>query len=175
MTLMHDSDFEQVRQPDGLLVSLRKLTSTPRPSSGWHYFSRGELGLQAVAIGLAVLIWTATFLLPGNAVRVRTVPIEFTSLASGLRIADQSTAAVQVRVRGASWLLDSFGEGRLPARANLTGLGEGVHSVEIEARWLRLPAGITIDDVSPQRVTVRLTRQGAPNDSASSRDKQPRK
>jgi YbbR domain-containing protein len=114
--------------------------------------------LQAIAVGLAMLIWTATFLLPGSTIRVRAVPIESTSLASGLRIADQSASTVQVRVRGASWLLDSFGDSRLPARANLNGLGEGVHSVEVEAGSLRLPAGITVDDVSPQRVTVRLVR-----------------
>jgi uncharacterized protein (TIGR00159 family) len=175
VTLMHDSEFEPVDRPDDLLVSLRRLTSPPTASSGWHYFSRAELGLQGVAVGLAFLIWTATFLLPGNAVRVRTVPIEFTSLASGLRIADQSTSAVQVRVRGASWLLDSFGDGRLPARASLAGLGEGVHSVEIEASSLRLPAGITIDDVSPQHVTLRLTRQGAANKPGASRDNGPPK
>jgi diadenylate cyclase len=175
VTLMHDSEFEIVHRSDELLVSLRRLISPPKASPGWHYFSRGELGLQGVAIGLAVLIWTATFLLPGDAVRVRTVPIEFTSLASGLRIADQSTSAVQVRVRGASWLLDSFGEGRLPARASLAGFGEGIHSVEIQASSLRLPAGISIDDVSPQRVTVRLTGQSTANESAGSRDNQRKK
>jgi uncharacterized protein (TIGR00159 family) len=155
VTLMHDSSFETVSTTDALLDSLRTLMPAPARASHWQVFNRRELGLQALAAAIACAIWISA-LSTGSAVRVRTVPIEFTDVASGLRIVEQSALAVEVRLRGSSWLLDSAEADQVVVRVSLAGLGEGAHSLEISPESLRLPLGVFGDDVSPKRVQIRL-------------------
>jgi uncharacterized protein (TIGR00159 family) len=160
VTLMHDSTFETVDTASALLTLLRTLMPPPARPSRWRAFNRREIGLQAVAAAIAFAIW-ASALYTGSAVRVRTVPIEFTNVAPGLRITGQSAVAADVRLRGSSWLLDSLATDQVVVRVNLAGLGEGAHSVEISPGLLRLPLGVFGDDVSPERIQIRLT--GPPN------------
>jgi hypothetical protein len=155
VTLMHDSTFETVATASALLTLLRTPMPPPVPSSRWPVFNGRELGLQAVAAAIAFAIW-ASALYTGSAVRVRTVPIEFTNVAPGLRITGQSAVAVDVRLRGSSWLLDSPGTDQVVVRVSLAGLEEGAHSVEISPGLLRLPLGVFGEDVSPERVQLRL-------------------
>jgi diadenylate cyclase len=62
VALMHDATFEQVEQADQLSVALRNLTLTPRPTPVPRFLTPKELRLQAIAIGLAAVIWTVTYL-----------------------------------------------------------------------------------------------------------------
>jgi hypothetical protein len=142
-----------------LLASLRTLMPPARPSR-WQTFTRREFGLQAMAAAIALAIWTSA-LYTGTAVRVRAVPIEFTNVATGLRITEQSAMAVDVRLRGSSWLLDSLATDQVVVRVSLAGLGEGAHSVEISPGLLRLPLGVFGDGLSPERLQIRLA--GPPN------------
>jgi diadenylate cyclase len=158
VTLMHDSSFETVANVDALMTLLRRLMPAPAQSTSWLTFFRREFRLQLVAATLAFAIWTS-FVYVGIAVRLRTVPIEFSDLAPGLQVADQSAAVAELRLHGSSWLLDSIDAERLVIRLSLAGRGEGPHSVEIPAGTVRLPVGISADNVSPQRVQLRLTRQ----------------
>jgi uncharacterized protein (TIGR00159 family) len=155
VTLMHDARFETVRTSAALLDALRTLMPPPPRPSRRQAFNRRELGLLAVAAAMAFAIW-ASVLYTGSAVRVRTVPLEFTNVAPGLRITEQSAVAVTVRLRGSSWLLDSPATDQLVVRVSLAGLGEGDQSVEIAPALLRLPLGVFADDVSPDRVRIRL-------------------
>ena len=52
-----------------------------------------------IAIAISALVWSLTFLVPGTAVRVRAIPVEFTKVPAGLAIAAQSTEAVNVWLR----------------------------------------------------------------------------
>lgn len=173
VTLLHDGTFEQMERSDQLTVALRSLTLVPSPSAARRYLTPKELGLQAIAIGLAAVIWTITYPLAGETVRFRTVPIEFTGLAASIRIGDQSATTTQVRLRGTKWRLESIGEGQVIAHASLTGLEEGVHSVAVTAQWSGPPAGVALDGVSPPFVTVRLVRDGTTPKSPSSTAKVP--
>jgi len=157
VTLMHDSGFETVRTAGALLDSLRTLMPPPARPSRRQVFNRRELGLQALAAAIAFAIWISA-LYTGSAVRVRTVPIEFTNVAPGLRITEQSAVAVEVRLRGSSWLLDSPGTDQVVVRVSLAGLAEGAHLVEISPGLVLLPLGVFGDDVSPERVRIRLAR-----------------
>jgi hypothetical protein len=97
----------------------------------------------------------ATSLVPGAVVRVRTVPIDVTNLAPGLRILDQSAVAAQVRLRGGSWALDSIESEPLSARVDVQSLPEGIHMIAVGPPR-RLPIGVTVEAMSPQRITLRL-------------------
>lgn len=162
LTLMHHGAFERIRTADemaGRLTGLFAPGPAMRPSP---LLAPGDRLLQATAFGLAVVIWGATFLITGNDVRTRSVPIEFTGLAPGLTIVDQSAASAQMRLRGSPWALDSTDAVRLTVRADLNNLGPGAHNVEVNGPWPALPPGVHADALSPPRVTIRLgATQGA--------------
>lgn len=86
---------------------------------------------------------------------VRTVLIEAVNLAPGLRIMDQSAIAAQLRLRGSSWAPDSVEGAVLTARADVHNLSEGVHEIGLRVPG-PLPRGITVEGISPERITFRL-------------------
>jgi uncharacterized protein (TIGR00159 family) len=155
VTLMHDGDFQRIGSVDELLMRLRMLI-TPEPATRpKQSFRPSELLLPGAAIGLALVIMAATSLAPGAIVRVRTVPIDVTNLAPGLRILDQSAVAAQVQLRGSSWALDSIEGEPLAARVDAEKLPAGVHIIDVGPPR-RLPIGVTVEAMSPQRITLRL-------------------
>lgn len=105
-----------------------------------------------------MVIWGATFLITGDEIRAQSAPIELTRFAPDLTVVDQSAAFVQMRLRGSTWALDSTNAVRLTVRADLRELGDGVHTVDVTGPWPALPRGVELDELSPQRVTIRLAR-----------------
>jgi diadenylate cyclase len=155
VTLMHDGAFRRVESADAMLIELKTLFAPEPTVRSTRYFRRSELLLQSVAVALAVVIVTATSLVAGTIVRVRTVPIEAVNIALGLGIADQSATAAQVRLRGSSWALDSMEGALLTARADLQNLSEGVQEIGLRVPE-PLPPGVKVEAISPERITFRL-------------------
>jgi diadenylate cyclase len=155
VTLMHDGAFRRVDSPDEILIELTTLFAPQPTARSPKCFRRSELLLQSVAIVLALIAVAATSLVAGTVVRVRTVPIEVTNLAPGLRILDQSAVAAQVQLRGSSWALDSIEGAPLTARADVRNLAEGVHDIGLGVPR-PLPLGVTVEAISPERITFRL-------------------
>jgi diadenylate cyclase len=156
LTLMHEATFDAVRTVDELAARLKNLFAS-EPARGPSPTVRpSNRLLQATALGLALVIWGATFLVRGSEIRVQSAPIEFTGIAPGLTLVDQSVSFVQMRLRGSTWALDSTNAVRFAARADLRELGEGVHTVDIVGPSAALPRGVELDELSPQRITVRL-------------------
>jgi hypothetical protein len=60
-----------------------------------------------------------------------------------------------VRLRGSSWALDSMESALLTARADVHTLSEGVHEIGILVS-LPLAPSVTVEAISPERITVRL-------------------
>jgi diadenylate cyclase len=155
VTLMHDGAFRRVDSAADMLIELKTLVAPQHTAPSTKYFRRSELLLQGVAILLALIVVTATPLVAGTVVRVRTVPIEVTNLAPGLRILDQSSVVAQVQLRGNSRTLESINRASLTARANVRSLPEGIHHVGLEVAR-PLPLGVTVEAISPERITFRL-------------------
>lgn len=154
VTLIHDGEFRRVDSAGELLIELRTLFAPQPTARSTKYFRRSELLLQGIAIVLALIVVAASSLV-GTVVRVRTVPIEVTNLAPGLRILDQSAVAAQVQLRGSSWALDSVEDAPLTTRADVRNLSEGVHDIALGAPR-PLPLGVAVEAISPERITFRL-------------------
>jgi hypothetical protein len=118
-----------------------------------------HLGLKTAALGLAALVWVVPLLMSEGAVRTVTVPVEFRNVPDGLKIAEESAAAIQVQLRASAWLLDTISFTTLVARFNLDGAQEGSHTILVEPRALNVPPGITVERVSPQKLSVQLLRR----------------
>jgi hypothetical protein len=82
--------------------------------------------------------------------------------APGFRVTGESVSALQVRVRGRSWLLDSVGRDRLVARFDLRASHEGVNVIPTSGAALGLPPGVTWESTVPENLTVRLSRPDVP-------------
>jgi diadenylate cyclase len=158
VTLMWESQAALMHSLDELLATLKRLTGKrPARARLWAGgLRRPELGLQATAIGLAVLVWGLTFLFPGRSVRVRSVPVEFTNVPAGLTIAAQSSDTLQVWLRGNQFLFDAVNLDSLVARCDLGSAHEGANVVRIDATAVDTPFGIRVETMAPRQLSVRL-------------------
>ena len=132
------------------------------PSFLRRVIAREDLGLKAGALTLSAVLWSITFLTAGTTVRTRVIPIEFTRLTRGFAIASQSDESVQVQIRGRSWLLDSVNLDTMTARLDLARLQAGSHTLVVAPERVNAPPGVSVVNVTPGQITVRLERQEPP-------------
>ena len=93
------------------------------------------------AVGLASLIWGVSFLGGGTTVKNVIAPVEFANVPAGLYISNQPLNAVSVQLRGNSWVMNPVMSG-LTAHVDLSGLGEGWHTIRLTSPGLKLPPGV---------------------------------
>jgi diadenylate cyclase len=161
VTLIWEDQVRLMSSPKELLATLQTLAGEPGAGSG---FSMGsirspEMMLKATAVGLAVLVWSVTFLFPGRSVRVRTVPVEFINVPAGLTVAAPSTDTLEVWLRGSQFLFETVNLETLTARCDLATAHEGTNAIPLGAGVIDAPFGIKVEAMAPQQITVRLLSQ----------------
>jgi diadenylate cyclase len=114
--------------------------------------------LKAAALGLAAAIWGLLSLSGGTTVRAVLAPVELTNVPPGLRVVEQSASAIEVRVRGRSWIPDSVGGIFVVARFDLRRGIAGVNAIRAADAALDMPPGLVLEGVSPATLTIRLAR-----------------
>jgi uncharacterized protein (TIGR00159 family) len=134
-----------------------------RPASIWSkvrglLFANVRYRLSAVA--LASLIWGVSFVGGGTTVKDVIAPVEFANVPAGLYIANQPLNTVSVQLRGNSWVMNPAISG-LTAHVDLSGLGEGWHTIRVLPPGLKLPPGVTAERLSPQTISIHLARSAA--------------
>jgi uncharacterized protein (TIGR00159 family) len=127
-----------------------------RPASIWSkvrglLFANVRYRLSAVA--LASLIWGVSFVGGGTTVKDVIAPVEFANVPAGLN-------TVSVQLRGNSWVMNPAISG-LTAHVDLSGLGEGWHTIRVLSPGLKLPPGVTAERLSPQTISIHLARSAA--------------
>jgi YbbR domain-containing protein len=90
---------------------------------------------------------------PAPGARAITVAPIVTNVPDGLNVVLQTTA-LTVRVRGTTPVLNELTPGDIEATVDATGLGEGLHSLEVE---VALPDGVTLTAVEPPQAVIALT------------------
>jgi hypothetical protein len=134
-----------------------------RPASRWSSVRRllfANIRYRLSAVGLASLIWVVSFLGGGTTVKDVVVPVEFANVPAGLYISNQPLNAVSVQLRGNSWVMNPAMSG-LTAHVDLSGLGEGWHSIRLTSAGLQLPPGVRAERLAPETISLRLTRATA--------------
>jgi hypothetical protein len=134
-------------RPSSILSKLRRLL-----------FANIRYRLSAVA--LASLIWAVSFLGGGTTVKNVIAPVEFANVPAGLYISNQPLNTVGVELRGNSWVMNPVMSG-LTAHVDLSGLGEGWHTIRLVSPDLELPPGVTAERLSPQTISLCLARSTA--------------
>jgi uncharacterized protein (TIGR00159 family) len=134
-----------------------------RPASMWTRLRRllfANIRYRLSAVGLASLIWGVSFLGGGTTVKDVIVPVEFANVPAGLYISNQPLNTVSVQLRGNSWVMNPAMSG-LTAHVDLSGLGEGWHTIRLSSPGLQLPPGVKAERLAPETISLCLTRSGA--------------
>jgi len=110
-----------------------------------------HIGLKAVSIGLAALIW---LIVSGEQVveRALRIPLEFTNVPSQLEIVGEPPNVVDVRVRGASGTLSRIAAGELVAVLDLVSARSGQRLFHLTAADVRAPFGVEVVQVLPSNL-----------------------
>jgi YbbR domain-containing protein len=107
-----------------------------------------HIGLKAVSIGLASLIW---LVVSGEQIveRALRIPLEFTNVPSQLEIVGEPPNVVDVRVRGSSGALSRISAGELVAVLDLQTGRAGQRVFHLSAADVRSPFGVDVVQVTP--------------------------
>jgi diadenylate cyclase len=125
---------------------------------------RPSLALRALEIGLAVaaaaVLWFAV--VPGGVVVSRTVrvPVRLENLPEGYQL-DGRPITVDVTLSGARRALYLLGEQEVEVSLDAWFVGEGKRSFGINRNDVTVPQDLTVLDVYPRRVEVRVRRVGS--------------
>src|SRR5215471_12962305 len=166
VTLMSETQARLVPDREALVTALTAFSDRQGPDPVRRRTRRlREFGLQATAVALAALVWGVTFLFPGRSVQVRTVPVELTNVPAGLIVSGQSSATLQVWLRGSQFLFDTVNLGGVAARCDLSAAHEGMNVIPLGAEAVDTPFGITVEALAPRQLRVQLLNASrAPSD-----------
>ena len=124
---------------------------------------RGQHGTEAPAHPLElakIIIEPGPGATPANRRAKRNEgPIEYRNVPEGLEIAEASATVIQAQLRASAWALDTISFATLAARFTLDGAHEGRQTIVVERRALGVPPGVTVERVSPQKLSVYLIRR----------------
>jgi YbbR domain-containing protein len=113
----------------------------------------GHLGLKALSVGLAVLLWL--FVSGDESVeRGLRVPLEFQQFPDGLELMGDAPSLVDVRVRGASSALSRLGPGDIVAQLDLRAARVGRRLYQLTPDQVRVPFGVQVVQVTPTTVAL---------------------
>jgi len=118
-----------------------------------------NLGLKALAVGLATLLWLTVL---GEHVVERSlrVPLEFRNIPEALDIMGDPPAAVDVRVRGTSGLLSRLQPGEVVAVLDLASARPGSRLFHLRTDQVQAPYGVEVAQVVPATVALEIERSG---------------
>ncbi len=113
----------------------------------------GHLGLKALSVAFAVLLWL--FVSGDETVeRGLRVPLEFQQFPDGLEMIGESPSLVDVRVRGASSALSRLGPGDIVAQLDLKSANVGRRLFQITPEQVRIPYGVQVVQVTPPSIAL---------------------
>jgi len=118
-----------------------------------------NLGLKALAVGLATLLWLTVL---GEHVVERSlrVPLEFRNIPEALEIMGDPPASVDVRVRGTSGLLSRLQPGDVVAVLDLVAARPGSRLFHLRTDQVQAPYGVDVSQVVPATVALEIERSG---------------
>jgi YbbR domain-containing protein len=112
-----------------------------------------NLGLKAVSVGLALLLW---MIVSGEEIVERglRVPLELQQVPVGLELLGDVPATVDVRVRGAQGTLSRVGTGDAIAVLDLRSARSGRRLFPLGPDQVRVPFGVEVVQVTPSAVAM---------------------
>lgn len=112
-----------------------------------------HVGLKALSLGLAVLLWMAV---AGDETVERglRVPLELQQFPSGLELQAEPPSLVDVRVRGSSDTLSRTAPGEIVAVLDLHAARPGRRLFQLTPEHVRTPFGVEVVQVTPASIAM---------------------
>jgi YbbR domain-containing protein len=116
-----------------------------------------NLGLKALSVAIAVLIWLSV---SGEQIVDRSlrVPLELENTPENLELVDIPPSSVDVRVRGPSGLLSHLAAGDIVAVLDLSTARPGRRLFSLTPDRVRGPSGVQVAQVSPSTIGLEFER-----------------
>ncbi len=116
-----------------------------------------NLGLKALALGLAVALWW--FVAGESKVQVGfVVPLEIRSVPAGMTITNKVERQVEVRLSGPPYLLGTLQQAEISAAIDLSNARPGRQVMHLNDSSIKVPPGIKVQRVYPNAIEVSLER-----------------
>jgi len=116
-----------------------------------------HLGLKALAVSMAVLMWLSVSR-DSHVERSVRAPLEFQNIPQGLELVNDTPATVDVRVRGTSSVLSRLEAGDVVAVIDLRAARPGQRMFHLLTDEVRAPFGVQIAQVNPPTVSLAVER-----------------
>ncbi len=116
-----------------------------------------DLGLKAMSVALAVLLW---LVVAGEETVERglRVPLEFQEIPQGMEMRGEPLTLVDVRVRGSSGALSRMSTADVVAVLDLHTARPGSRLFQLTPEQVRVPFGVQVLQVTPTTVAITFER-----------------
>jgi YbbR domain-containing protein len=118
-----------------------------------------HLGLKALAVALAALLWLTV---AGDHLVERSmrVPLEFRNIPTALEIVGEPATTVEVRLRGSSALLSRIEPSEIVAVLDLASARPGSRMFHLRNDEVRAPYGVEVSQVVPSTIALEMEKSG---------------
>jgi YbbR domain-containing protein len=120
----------------------------------------GHLGLKALSVGLAVMLW---MIVSGEETVERglRVPLEFQAFPAGLELQEEMPSTIDVRVRGGSGVLSRLSPADIVAVLDLHGARPGRRLFHLTPEQVRAPFGVEVTQLTPPSIALVFEATGS--------------
>jgi len=87
------------------------------------------------------------------------IPVLGINIAPGLIMTGPSVQGIEIQVTGSAEHMQALQEAPLKYELDLTGLGNGIHTIPITKGPITLPAGVSIVKLNTPTITIRIDRE----------------
>jgi len=150
------TELRSASQLQQLLDQFRRATFPQPNRSMVGQLLRENAVFKAVSVVLACTAWLAIVYGSGTVQKKETLDIEYRNPKPGLVIDENAPRQAVVTFSGLEHAFNLFDIHTLKVPIDLANLPDGVHTLAIEEKDIRVPANIIVEQVSPETVTVQL-------------------
>ena len=166
ISVARKGEISTVAAPAELVAVLEAFYSEVAPSAvrtPWRDFFRRNYREKAVALGVAVLLWTALVYRSQVIQRGFEVPVSFTLLPAPLSVTGCEPPAVLVTLSGQRKDFGFLKASDIKLSFGLLDAKPGRRTLPITVRDLSFPEGLELEDFEPRQVRIQISEKPATN------------
>jgi diadenylate cyclase len=162
ISVARHGDIHEISDAESLLKDIDhfyKEFSSPAEKIPWWKLLRRDYREEAVAVGLALMLWFVHVHGSQVVYKTLTVPVDYAELPADLSVVESTPKEVAVTFSGPRRYLYFLGKGKVKLFLKTLYLHEGKQSIRITHSDLSFPQNVNLEDVNPDRVAVDIMKK----------------